>query len=73
MALKAAARKRIPSSKFAYPKARKYPIDTPARARAALRYAGQKRTYGSYSHVAAAVRRRYGSKISTKGRPRRRK
>ena len=71
--MKAATRKKLPSSAFAYPKQRKYPINTKARARAALGYAGQKRTFGSYSHVAKKVRARYGSSIATKGHPRRKK
>jgi hypothetical protein len=70
MALKAARRKKLPSSAFAYPKQRKYPIDTIKRARNALARAAQKNTSGSYSHVARAVRRRYGNKVGTVGRAR---
>ena len=55
--------KRLPSSAFAYPKKRAYPINTKARARNALARSAQKGTSGSYSHVAAAVRKRYGSAI----------
>ena len=43
--------KRLRSSQFAYPKTRKYPINTAKRARAALAYAGRKSTAGSYAHV----------------------
>jgi hypothetical protein len=70
MALKAARRRKLPSSAFAYPKQRKYPIDTKARARNALARAAQKNTSGSYSHVARAVRRRYGNSIASVGRKR---
>lgn len=57
---------KLPDSAFAYPKTRKYPINTPARARNALARAAQDGTAGSYAHVAAAVRRKYGDKIDTK-------
>jgi Family of unknown function (DUF6582) len=70
MALKAARRKKLPSSAFAYPKQRKYPIDTVKRARNALARAAQKNTSGSYSHVARAVRRRYGNTVASVGRKR---
>jgi hypothetical protein len=63
-------RQQLPASAFAYPKQRKYPIDTPARARNALARAAQKGTSGSYRHVARAVKRRYGSKVATVGGPR---
>jgi hypothetical protein len=48
--------KRLSASKFAYPKTRKYPIDTAKRARAALSYSARKTTAGSYSHVLRRVR-----------------
>jgi hypothetical protein len=67
--MKASTRKRLPASKFVYPKAKKYPIDTKKRARAALAYSARKDTYGSYSTVARAVRKRYPS-ITTKGKKR---
>jgi hypothetical protein len=70
MALKAAKRKKLPSSAFAYPSKRKYPIDTKARARNALARAAQSKTYGSYSHVARAVRRRYGNAVASVGKKR---
>lgn len=64
--------KSLPSSAFAYPKSRAYPINTKARARNALARAAQKGTSGSYAHVARAVKRRYGSTIKV-GSGRRRK
>ena len=67
MALKAKRRRALPSSAFAYPRRRKYPIDTPARARNALARAAQSGTSGSYRHVARAVRRRYGNRIASVG------
>lgn len=70
MALKAARRKRLPSSAFAYPKQRKYPIDTPRRARNALARAAQKGTSGTYAHVARKVRARYGNRIASVGKKR---
>lgn len=51
--------KRLKSSSFAYPKTRKYPINTKKRARAALAYAARSDTAGSYSHVAKKVRKKY--------------
>jgi hypothetical protein len=68
VALRAARRKRLPSSAFAYPRQRKYPIDTVARARNALARAAQSHTSGSYQHVARAVRRRHGNRVATVGR-----
>ena len=59
--------KRLKSSSFAYPKTRKYPINTRKRARAALAYAARSDTAGSYSHVAKAVRKKYpGIKLGGK-------
>lgn len=49
--------KRLRSSQFAYPKTRKYPINTAKRARAALAYAGRKTTAGSRSHVLSRIRK----------------
>jgi len=66
--MKASRRKSLPSSAFAYPRSRKYPIDTKARARNALARAAQSGTSGSYSHVARAVRKRYGNAIPTVGK-----
>lgn len=65
MAISAKRRKALPKSSFAYPSTRKYPIDTKARARNALARAAQKGTSGSYAHVAAAVRRKWGSAIKS--------
>ena len=62
--------KRLPSSAFAYPKTREYPINTVKRARNALARAKQSGTSGSYSHVARAVRRRYGNKVASVGKKR---
>jgi hypothetical protein len=52
-------RKKLPKTAFAYPGTRKYPIHDRSHARNALARAAQKKTSGSYAHVAAAVRRRY--------------
>ena len=65
--MRAAKRKRLPSSSFAYPKTRRYPIDTKARARNALARAAQSGTRGSYTHVAKAVRKKWGDAIPTVG------
>jgi hypothetical protein len=70
MAISASKRRSLPRSAFAYPSTRSYPIDTPKRARNALARAAQPGTKGSYSHVARAVRRRYGNKIASVGRKR---
>jgi hypothetical protein len=66
--------KKLKSSQFAYPKTRKYPINTRKRARAALAYAARSDTAGSYSHVARKVRKKYpGIKIAGKKRRKARK
>lgn len=65
--MKAKTRNRLPASAFAYPKTRKYPINTPRRARNALARAAQPQTSGSYAHVAKAVRRKYGNKVASVG------
>ena len=70
MAISAAKRKSLPASSFALPRQRKYPIDTLARAKNALARAAQKKTAGSYSTVAKAVRRKYGNRIASVGRKR---
>jgi hypothetical protein len=83
MALSAQQRNKLPASAFAYPSARKYPVPTKTQAaaagiseaqrlrihRSALSYAARADTSGSYSHVAKAVQRRSGGKI-TPGRKR---
>lgn len=68
--MKASKRKSLPKSAFAYPRTRKYPIDTPKRARNALARASQKGTSGTYTHVARAVRKKYGNKVATVGKKR---
>jgi len=68
--LTAARRGKLPASSFAYPRTRRYPIDTPARARNALARAAQSHTSGSYRHVARAVRARYGNRVASVGRQR---
>jgi len=67
MAISARARAKLPASKVVYGKSSRvggkgrnaYPIDTPKRARAALRFAGKKNTSGSYRTVERAVNKRY--------------
>jgi len=63
--VKAATRKRLPSSAFVYPRTRQYPINTAKRARAALGFAARSNTAGSYRTVERAVNRRY-PQISTR-------
>jgi hypothetical protein len=63
-------RNRLPDSAFAYPKQRKYPLDTIKRARNALSRAGQPNTFGTYSHVAKRVRAKYGNRVASVGRKR---
>jgi hypothetical protein len=70
--VKAATRRRLPASSFAYPSVRKYPINTKARARNALARAAQSKTYGTYGHVARRVKARYGSAIKVSGTRRKR-
>ena len=67
-ALKSKARAKLPASAFAYPAVRKYPIHDKAHARNALSQAAKSNTYGTYAHVAARVRARYGSAITTGGK-----
>lgn len=61
---------RLPSSAFAYPSRRAYPINTPGRARSALARASSSGNAGTYRHVAEAVRRRYGNRVASVGRAR---
>jgi hypothetical protein len=56
--LTAAGRKRIPTSKFALP-GRKYPIDTPNRARNALARGAQNASPLELTIIRRAVRRKY--------------
>ncbi len=53
--------KRLPSSAFVYPRTRKYPVNTKARARAALSYGARSDTAGSYSTIRRKVLKRYPS------------
>jgi hypothetical protein len=69
--MRAAKRRALPKSAFAYPATRKYPIDTLARARNALARAAQKNTSGSYATVAKAVRRKWGTKVKSVAKPKR--
>lgn len=62
--------KRLKSSQFAYPKTRKYPINTRKRARAALSYAARKDTAGSYATVAKKVKRKYPGLVGGKKKKR---
>jgi hypothetical protein len=68
--MRAARRRALPASAFAYPASRKYPIDTKRRARNALSRSAQSGTSGTYTHVARAVRARWGESIPTVGRKR---
>lgn len=82
MALSASQRRRLPSSAFAYPSKRKYPVPTKAQARRAgiseaqrlrlhrnaLARANQSKTSGSYPTVARKVRARAGGKVATVSR-----
>jgi len=68
--MNARKRRSLPRSAFAYPRSRAYPIDTLARARNALARAAQPHTKGTYAHVAAAVRRRWGTKVKSVARSR---
>lgn len=60
--------KRLPSSAFAYPRSRAYPINTVKRARAALARSAQRGTKGTYATVARKVRARWGNAIASTGR-----
>lgn len=54
-------RAKIPTSKFAIKKGRKYPIDTPKRARVALGLVGMHGSASQKRAVRSAVRKRYPS------------
>jgi Family of unknown function (DUF6582) len=60
--------KRLPSSKFAYPKTREYPINTAKRARAALSYAGRKTTSGSRATVLRRIKRSSNASVRAVGK-----
>jgi len=68
--MKAAKRNKLKASSFAYPKTRTYPIDTKGRAKNALSRAAQSGTAGSYTHVAKAVRAKWGDAVASVGRKR---
>ncbi len=61
MAISSRRRSQLPKSAFAIPSQRLYPIDTPARARAALAYSARPTTRGAYSTVRKAIAKRYGA------------
>lgn len=79
MALTSKQRAKLPSSAFAYPSQRKYPVPTKAQAkkagiserqrvglhRNALARAAQSGTTGSYPHVARKVKARSGGKVAS--------
>jgi hypothetical protein len=64
----AAGVSKLPNSAFAYPKSRKFPINTKARARNALARASHSGNAGTYTHVAKAVRRKWGNSIKSVSR-----
>lgn len=66
--MKAAKRNSLPASSFVYPKARKYPIDTKARAKAALSYGARSDTMGDPAVIQAKVHKRYPS-LNPKKKP----
>ncbi|HEX8108487.1 MAG TPA: hypothetical protein VF516_12225 [Kofleriaceae bacterium] len=59
--LSAKRRAKIPTSKFAIKKGRKYPVDTAKRARVALGLVGMHGSAAQKKAVRSAVRRRYPS------------
>jgi hypothetical protein len=61
MAITVAKRKSLPKSSFGLPGARKYPVDTPARARNALSRAAQNATPAQQSQIKAKVKAKYPS------------
>jgi hypothetical protein len=56
-----AKRSDLPKKAFALPSKRKYPIDTKARAKAALAYSARSTTAGSPKTIRAAVLKKYPS------------
>lgn len=68
--MSAKRRRALPATAFAYPRQRKYPIDTVKRARNALARAAQSGTSGTYQHVATKVRAKYGDRVASVGRKR---
>lgn len=71
--LRAAARRKIPTSKFAIKRGRKYPIDTKKRARTALGLVGMHGTAAQKKAVRSAVKRKYGLGKKKTARKRRRR
>jgi hypothetical protein len=81
MALTTRQRNKLPSSAFAYPGKRAYPVPTRAQARAAgiserqrqqthraaLSYSARSSTSGSYRHVSRVVARRSGGGVQPRG------
>lgn len=57
---------KLPDSAFAYPKKRKYPLNTAKRRRNALARAGQRGTFGSRAHVARRIKQKYGKRSGVK-------
>jgi len=63
--LSAARRKKIPTSKFAIKRSRKYPIDTRRRAAKALGFVGMHGTAAQKRQVQSAVARKYPGMVKT--------
>ena len=63
-------RNQLPSSTFALPEQRKYPLDTPGRARNALSRGAQNASHEQLATIKAKVRRKYpGIKVGGEGEP----
>jgi hypothetical protein len=68
MAISAKKRKSLPSSQFALPGQKKYPVDTPARARNALSRAAQNASPSEQATIKRKVKSKYPSiKVAGKG------
>jgi hypothetical protein len=59
MAISAAKRKSLPSSKFGLPQQKKYPVDTAKRARNALSRAAQNATPAQQAQIKRKVKAKY--------------
>ena len=70
---KAKGASKLPASAFAYPKQRKYPLNTAKRRRNALARAAQKGTFGSVAHVRRRIKQKYGRKSGVKSMDRRKR
>lgn len=68
-ALNAKKRKALPTTVFAIPSTRSYPIDTPARARAALARVVANGTPAQVTQVRNAVKKRYPTMAVTGTKP----